>query len=81
MAASEPQKQAYEKYAATPEGTEARREAVRRYQDTEQGKQKLKEAQERLEATEKRKEYRRKWDRDNRARLRREKLNASKSDS
>ena len=50
MAASEAQKKAYEKYAATPEGTEARKEAVRRYQDTPEGREKVEDAKKRYEA-------------------------------
>ena len=80
MATSDAQKKAKKKYLETEKGREAQINAVSKYQSTEQGKESIKAAQERFEATEKRKAYRREWDRKNRARLRKEKLNAEKSD-
>ena len=73
MATSDAQKRATKKYAQTEKGKEARLNAVKKHQATEHGQEVLKAAQERFEASEKRKEYRRQWDRNNRARLRKEK--------
>jgi DNA-binding PadR family transcriptional regulator len=80
MATSDAQKRAFKKYSKTEKGKEALNKGAKKYQATEQGQQKLKEAQARLEATEARKEYKRKWDRENRKRLRAEKKKAAQND-
>ena len=79
MATSDAQKRATKKYAQTEKGKEARLNAVKKHQATEHGQEVLKAAQERFEASEKRKEYLRQWHRDRRLKLKKEKLEAEKT--
>jgi hypothetical protein len=80
MAASEAQKQAYEKYASTPEGIEARREAVRRYQDTPEGREKMEAAKKRYESKLETKVKKAEWARNRYHRIKGEKQNLENSD-
>ncbi len=80
MAASEAEKQAFKKYAATEKGKEARSRAIDNYLATDEGKEKLTEAKKRYESKSETKAKKAKWARERYQRLKKEKQEAVKSD-